>query len=59
MAVLILAIPGGTELIVVLIIILLLFGGRKIPQLMKGLGNGMREFKNASKGIDDTTTSTK
>lgn len=40
---------GGTEIIFVLVIILLLFGGRKIPELMKGLGSGIKEFKNASK----------
>lgn len=41
---------GGSEMIVILIIVLLLFGGRKIPELMKGLGKGMKEFKDASKG---------
>ena len=40
---------GGPEIIVILVIVLLLFGGTKIPQLMKGLGQGMKEFKNASK----------
>lgn len=40
-------IPGGWELIVIILAILLLFGGRKIPELMKGLGQGMREFKKA------------
>lgn len=44
--------PGPTEIIVVLVIVLLLFGGRKIPELMKGLGKGMKEFKDAQK--DDT-----
>ena len=44
---------GGTEIIVILIIVLLLFGGTKIPQLMKGLGQGMKEFKNASKDQDE------
>ena len=44
------AMPGPTELIIILVIVVLLFGGRKIPGLMKGLGNGIREFKNASKG---------
>ncbi len=39
---------GGYEIIIILIIILLLFGGKKIPQLMKGLGQGIKEFKNAS-----------
>ena len=42
--------PGPVEIIIVVLVILLLFGGRKIPELMKGLGQGMREFKKASKG---------
>ncbi len=41
---------GGPEMIIILIIVLLLFGGRKIPELMKGLGKGVKEFKDASKG---------
>ncbi len=41
---------GGSEMIVILIIVLLLFGGKKIPELMKGLGKGMKDFKDASKG---------
>lgn len=44
---------GPQEIIIILIIVLLLFGGRKIPELMKGLGKGMSEFKKASKGDDD------
>ncbi len=40
--------PGGFEWIIILIAILLLFGGRKIPELMRGLGQGIREF-NAAK----------
>ena len=40
---------GGMEWIVIIFAILLLFGGRKIPELMKGLGKGMKEFKDASK----------
>ena len=44
---------GGPEIIVILVIVLLLFGGKKIPQLMKGLGQGMKEFKNASKESND------
>jgi sec-independent protein translocase protein TatA len=43
---------GPTEIILVLAVVLLLFGGKKIPQLMKGLGEGVREFKNASKGSE-------
>jgi sec-independent protein translocase protein TatA len=43
---------GVTEIILILAIVLLLFGGKKIPELMKGLGKGMKEFKDASKGED-------
>ena len=46
--------PGPTEIIVVLVIVLLLFGGRKIPELMKGLGKGIKEFKDASKDESET-----
>jgi sec-independent protein translocase protein TatA len=45
----ILLFPGGPEWIVIAVIVLLLFGGRKIPELMKGIGGGIKEFKNASK----------
>ncbi len=41
---------GTTEIIIIALVLLLLFGGRKIPELMKGLGKGMKEFKDASKG---------
>ena len=41
--------PGPTEIILIILAILILFGGRKIPELMKGLGQGMKEFKKASK----------
>ena len=37
------------EIVIILLIVLLLFGGRKIPELMRGLGSGIKEFKNASK----------
>ena len=40
----------GPEMIVIVLVILLLFGGRKIPELMRGLGSGIKEFKDASKG---------
>jgi sec-independent protein translocase protein TatA len=40
---------GGPELIVILVVVVLLFGGKKIPELMKGLGKGMREFKEGQK----------
>lgn len=42
---------GGYEWIIILLAIVLLFGGRKIPELMKGLGKGIREFKESSKEI--------
>ena len=47
---------GGPEMIIILIIVLLLFGGKKIPELMKGLGKGVKEFKDASKGTDGENT---
>ena len=40
---------GMTEIILILVVVVLLFGGRKIPELMKGIGQGMKEFKKASK----------
>lgn len=42
---------GGTEILLILLVILLLFGAKRIPELAKGLGKGIREFKDASKGI--------
>ena len=42
---------GGTELIIILFVILLLFGARKIPELARGMGRGIREFKDASREI--------
>ena len=48
-SILLLGMPGGWELVAIVIVVLLLFGGRKIPELMKGLGSGIKEFKNASK----------
>jgi sec-independent protein translocase protein TatA len=41
---------GGTELIIALVIILLLFGAKRIPELAKGLGSGVREFRKGSRG---------
>jgi sec-independent protein translocase protein TatA len=40
---------GVTEILVILAVVLLFFGGKKIPELMKGLGSGIKEFKNAAK----------
>ena len=47
--------PGGQELIIVLVIVLVLFGGAKIPQMMRGIGEGMREFKKATRDDDEKT----
>ncbi|RLD43691.1 MAG: twin-arginine translocase TatA/TatE family subunit [Bacteroidetes bacterium] len=43
---------GPTEIIVILVIVLLLFGGKKIPELMKGVGKGINEFKKGTKEED-------
>jgi len=40
---------GAMEIVLILLVVVLLFGGRKIPELMKGIGQGMKEFKKASK----------
>ena len=44
---------GVTEILLILLVVVLLFGGRKIPELMKGIGQGMKEFKKASRVEDD------
>ena len=44
---------GTSEIIVVALILLLLFGGKKIPELMRGLGRGVKEFNNAKDGMRD------
>ena len=49
---------NGTELLVIALVVLLLFGGRKIPELMRGLGRGMKEFKDASRGSQDKSDGT-
>ncbi|MBK7762129.1 MAG: twin-arginine translocase TatA/TatE family subunit [Bacteroidetes bacterium] len=43
--------PGGSEWIFIVLAVLVLFGGRKIPEFMRGLGKGMREFKDAKDNI--------
>lgn len=45
-------IPGGYELVVILFVVLLLFGGKKIPELMRGMGKGIKEFNNARATIE-------
>lgn len=44
--------PGPSELMVIAFIVLLLFGGKKLPELMKGLGKGIKEFNNAKANIE-------
>jgi len=46
---------GGNELLIILVIVLVLFGGAKIPQLMRGLGEGMKEFRKATDDDDPKT----
>lgn len=46
------SIPGGSEWIIIALVVLLLFGGKKIPELMKGLGKGVRSFKS---GLNEAT----
>ena len=46
-----LGVLGTQEIIIILIIVLLLFGGRKIPELMRGLGKGIREFNDAKSNV--------
>ncbi len=43
--------PGGTEWILIVLAILILFGGRKIPEFMRGLGRGIREFNDAKNNV--------
>jgi sec-independent protein translocase protein TatA len=43
---------GTPEIILIIVALLILFGGKKIPELARGLGKGIREFKDASKGIE-------
>ncbi len=45
---------GPTEIVLIVLVLLLLFGGRKIPELMRGLGQGMKEFKKATKDEPET-----
>ena len=53
------AMIGPPEIIIIALVLLLLFGGRKIPELMRGLGKGMREFKNAQKEEEKNSSSEK
>lgn len=48
-----LGVIGGPEIIVILLIVLVLFGGKKIPELMKGLGKGVKEYKKAMNSLEE------
>jgi sec-independent protein translocase protein TatA len=47
---------GPTEIILIVIVVVLMFGGKKIPELMRGLGKGIKEFKDASKNTDEESS---
>jgi sec-independent protein translocase protein TatA len=49
--ILLLSAPGGSEWILIILAVLILFGGRKIPEFMRGLGRGMREFNDAKNNV--------
>ena len=49
----VLAALGAMEITLIVLVVLLLFGGKKIPELMRGLGKGMKEFKDGKDGVDD------
>ena len=49
---------GATEIILIIAVVLLLFGGKKIPELMRGMGKGIKEFKNAQSGDDNSSNGT-
>lgn len=51
--VILLSMPGGTEWIFIILAVVLLFGGKKIPELAKGLGKGMKDFKDAREGVNE------
>ena len=44
---------GPWQVVLIVVALLLIFGGKKIPELMRGLGQGMKEFKNAKDGVED------
>lgn len=51
--VVLLSMPGGTEWIFIILAVILLFGGKKIPELAKGIGKGIRDFKDAKDGLKE------
>lgn len=48
-----LSLPGGGEWFIIIFVVLLLFGGKKIPELMRGIGKGIKEFNNARNSIEE------
>ncbi len=50
--------PGGQELLIILLIVVLLFGAKKIPELAKGLGKGIKNFKDEMKEVNEPETAT-
>lgn len=52
METLLLFMPGGYEIFIILFVVLLLFGGKKIPELMRGVGKGIREFNSAKATVE-------
>ncbi|HNS41576.1 MAG TPA: twin-arginine translocase TatA/TatE family subunit [Taishania sp.] len=49
----VLGVVGPWQIVLIVVVLLLMFGGKKIPELMKGLGQGVKEFKDATKGNDE------
>ncbi len=47
---------GGSEVLIIALVVLLLFGGAKIPELMRGMGKGVKSFKDGMKGVEDEIT---
>lgn len=50
-AIFLLSMPGGSEWILIILVVLLMFGGKKIPELMRGVGRGIREFNDAKTNV--------
>ncbi len=48
---------GGWQILIIVLVVLLLFGGKKIPELMRGMGRGVKEFKDGISGEDEKKTS--
>lgn len=51
--IMLLSMPGGTEWLFIILAIIILFGGKKIPELARGIGKGIRDFKDAKEGVKD------